>query len=216
MATKRKTTAGGTARAGRADDAEPSRLELLLLALVERDGPVTAYRIRRLLEASPTAALSASAGSVYPAVRRLEERGLLAAGEARDGRGARRLRVTAAGRRRVRRWLREPEAGGLTEDPLRRQALFVARLPPRERRAWLRRALEASLAEEAALERFARRDDLPPTDFWAHDNPRRLMAARIEWLRAWLESEDDVPSSTGGSGTGARHAPERRTRDDSS
>ncbi len=52
-----------------------SELEAVVLGLVWSDGPCTAYAVRRTVQASLSAQWSGSAGAVYPAVARLEQRG---------------------------------------------------------------------------------------------------------------------------------------------
>ncbi len=171
-------------------EATGSLLENLVLARIERDGPITAYRVRALIEASPTDALSSSTGSIYPLLRRLQARGLLERGAARDGRGTRLLSVTEAGSVQVLRWLLSDDgARHLAEDPLRTKASFVGRLTPAQRRRWLRAALRASEEKLAQIEAFFEREALPEVDYWAHENAVRLMRARIGWLQTWLAHE---------------------------
>ena len=176
---------------------ESSLLENLVLARVDRDGPITAYRVRALFEASPTDSLSSSTGSIYPILRRLEQRGLIERGPKSDGRGTRLLKATEAGAAQVLRWLlSDTGSRHLAEDPLRTKASFVGRLTPASRRKWLRRAIAASTAKLEQVEEFFRRQALPEVDFWANENALRLMRARIEWLQDWLAHEQRQTART--------------------
>src|SRR6185295_17044582 len=82
--------------------------EGMLLALMLRQQPVTAYQLFRFFETSPVTSINASKGQLYPAIRRLRERGLIAGRKvAGDGRGAEALSVTKAGEGAVRAWVQE-------------------------------------------------------------------------------------------------------------
>jgi DNA-binding PadR family transcriptional regulator len=72
-------------------------LELLLLAAV-RDEPAHGYRIVELLRQRSEGLFELGEGTVYPALYRLEKRGLLASGwDASSGRRRRVYRVTPRG-----------------------------------------------------------------------------------------------------------------------
>jgi transcriptional regulator len=77
-------------------------LELLLLQAL-RTGPLHGYAIARHIERVSEDALSVEEGSLYPALHRLEERGLVLAKWTKGdkGRRVRTYSLTAAGRRRL-------------------------------------------------------------------------------------------------------------------
>ena len=124
-----------------------SELESFVLGLVWQTGPCSAYEIRRQMRASPSSQWSASAGAIYPLIRRLERAGLVAARERATGKRRRReYRATAAGVRALKAWIGPPlakEAVTVAHDPLRTRARFLGVLTARERRAWVRGALAA-------------------------------------------------------------------------
>lgn len=159
-------------------------LEAVVLGLVLRSGGATAYAVRRSLEASPAARFSDSAGSVYPLVRRLARRGLLAGRAARNG--ARRStvwRCTPAGEQGLRAWLEVPaELGELvTADPLRTRVIYLGALAPAARRRWLARAEQGLRAHRAAIaERLRAEQD--PWMALAHRNALLQADARLAWL----------------------------------
>ena len=85
---------------------EPSPLECALLALL-RQAPSSGYDLRKMFAETPLAHFSDSPGAVYPALQRLERRGLLSSSAGTGGRKRRAMRLTAAGRGALRRWLRK-------------------------------------------------------------------------------------------------------------
>ncbi len=124
-----------------------SELECFTLGLVWRHGPCSAYDVRMLMQDSPSTQWSASAGAIYPLIRRLQREGLLRGRQERRGRRARRVySATPAGERALRGWLGPPladEAVTVAYDPLRSRARFLGVLRARERARWVAAALEA-------------------------------------------------------------------------
>jgi DNA-binding PadR family transcriptional regulator len=88
---------------------QASTLEFVLLGLLDQ-APRSGYDLRRVLADTPLKRFSDSPGAIYPALRRLERRGWIAAlpGPAAPARGRRALRLGARGRRAFVGWLRTP------------------------------------------------------------------------------------------------------------
>ena len=109
-----------------------TELEGAVLGAVQRDGPCTPYSIKVLFRKSPSEFWSGSAGAIYPLMRRLEQRGLLASERASTGkRGHRNYRATALGKRAFTRWMTDSEqAVGMGYDPLRTRLVFLKQLTP--------------------------------------------------------------------------------------
>lgn len=165
-------------------------LEAFALGLIWRHGPCTAYTVRKLMADSPSTQWSASAGAIYPLVRRLEKRGLLKSLAARgDARNARRYAATPRGVAALRTWIGPPlpeAAITVAYDPLRSRARFLGALGPDERRAWIAAALDAL---NVVAERVRRWDEL----YSAEGDPHAAsmtrsgeldVQSRREWLRA--------------------------------
>lgn len=131
-----------------------SELECFTLGLIWRHGPCSAYDVRMLMQDSPSTQWSASAGAIYPLIRRLEREKLVAGRDEPHGRRARRVfRATPAGIRVLRDWIGPPlaaEAITVAYDPLRSRARFLSVLPARSRARWVEAAL-------GALDEVARR-----------------------------------------------------------
>jgi len=128
-----------------------TELEGAALGVVIRDGPVTAYAVKELFRGSPSEFWSGSAGSIYPLMRRLEQRGLVTSERAETGQSRRKMyRSAPEGRRAFRRWLTDAErAAAMGFDPLRTRLVFFDRLSARDRERF-RDSFEAAL------------EDLPP------------------------------------------------------
>ena len=79
-------------------------LDLLILKIVEL-GPVHGYGISQRIQQISNDVLQVKQGSLYPALHRLEKRGLLTAewGESEAGRQSKFYSLSAAGRRQLRR-----------------------------------------------------------------------------------------------------------------
>ena len=84
-------------------------LEYALLGLV-RQRAMSGYDIGRLFEETPLAHFSSSPGAIYPALKRLDSRGLLQAemDSATEARPRRLYSLTTAGARVLDDWLRQP------------------------------------------------------------------------------------------------------------
>lgn len=131
-----------------------SELEGFVLGLIWEMGPCSPYELRRQMRSSPSTQWSASAGAIYPLVRRLEKLGFVRSLAKKTGKRARReYQVTASGTRALRAWVGPPlarEAITVAHDPLRSRARFLAALSHKERVAWVK-------AARAALDEVERR-----------------------------------------------------------
>lgn len=131
-----------------------TELEGAILSEIEHRGHQTAYQVRTAFADSFSLEWKGSAGSVYPAVKRLEQAGLLQASKAQGGRSTRRLELTEAGRNALEMWACDPAlASSVGIDPFRLRAGIWASLP-REKQALvlagITQAIEASAGALAA------------------------------------------------------------------
>ena len=121
-------------------DRDLTDLEAVTIAFIQRRQPCTPYQVRRSFEKSATTRFSSSAGSIYPLMRRLSDRGYIHSvdGES-DGRNSIRYRVTAMGRRKVRQWITGSGDQSLigVYDPIRSRLLNLSLLPKRDQISWL-------------------------------------------------------------------------------
>jgi DNA-binding PadR family transcriptional regulator len=153
------------------------------LALVIRVEPATAYQLSKIYAESPVSNFGTSKGKIYPLIRRMKARKLLASeAVAEDRRGSELLRSTAAGRKAVRRWVMEIRPTHLLpEDPLRTKLQSFDLLAPEEQREWVAQA-RAALAEKLdEVEQYGKGVTVPYKDL-VHDNAVISIRSRLDWL----------------------------------
>ena len=94
----------------------------------------TAFRVRRAFELSGSAIWRGSAGAVYPAIRRLTERGLISARPIDSRRGGNSLNLSRAGREALSAWTMDlGRAVDVGSDPFRLRAGLWKQLRAAER-----------------------------------------------------------------------------------
>ena len=153
--------------------------------------PMSGYAVRQAITDTLGHFWHESFGQIYPTLAALESAGLIR----RDGPGATSgsvFRITAAGRRRLRRLLAEPVPTSPPRDALLLRLFFGRHLGVAGTKALLADALaaaEAKAAELAALhaevQAEAQTEDHP---YWLMtiSAGRHAAAARIDWLRESL------------------------------
>jgi DNA-binding PadR family transcriptional regulator len=123
--------------------------------------PMSGYEIKQLVDKSTRFFWAASYGQIYPALRRLRERGLVEASEQPQG-GRRRVvyRLTPAGSQALVAWLREPPPPlELREEGLLK--LFFAGTLEHDEALTLVRSIRASWEETLARLREVERTKAP-------------------------------------------------------
>jgi DNA-binding PadR family transcriptional regulator len=156
-------------------------LAMLLLA------PMSAYQIKKAMEASISHFYSAAHSQVYQQASRLVRDGYVREKEAPGGRRARILSLSPKGRRAVTEWLRSPEAEDQLYSELLVKTFFASYADdPAAFRVMLEGRREESAATLAGYEQF-----LPMLES-AEDNPYPAMtlSAGIHYYRselAWID-----------------------------
>jgi DNA-binding PadR family transcriptional regulator len=135
-----------------------TELEGATLGLLWLRGSATAYELRAMVADSPTPHWSASAGTIYPLVRKLSKSRLIALSSTGDGRHTRRLRITGSGMRAFKKWIRDcsPAVIGPPPDPVRTRVRFIELLSTSEGRRLLEQ-FEEHLKIQFSLMRVGRR-----------------------------------------------------------
>lgn len=151
-------------------------LELQILGFLD-EGPLHGYELRRRVIQLGGPGTRLSEGALYPALTRLEHRGLVSRSVAPGARGRAKqvLSITSAGRQRLHQLLREATGPDVACTPRFMKVLaFLSRLPdPRERRTVLLRRL-------AVL-------DTPPSFFTSPEGrPQRLGGEEDPYRRGML------------------------------
>ena len=164
-------------------DLKVTEHEGILLSLVLRQQPVTAYQLFRFFEQSPVTSINASKGQLYPAIRRLRQRGLLEAREvAGDGRKSEELSVTDVGRKAVRNWVKEiNDAHIILDDPLRTRILSFDVLTREERLEWVAKAKALIKERRRYVDEYDAKVEVPYQDF-AYRSVTETLRIKMEWL----------------------------------
>jgi PadR family transcriptional regulator AphA len=114
---------------------ELSSTAYVILGLL-RSGPKSGYEIKSIVDRSTRFFWAASYGQIYPELRRLAEAGLIAGKPTPQGGRKRTVyRLTADGRRELRRWLDEPPEVFETRDEGLLKLFFSGAKPESARKA---------------------------------------------------------------------------------
>ena len=162
-----------------------SELESCVLGVIRRTQPCTGYSVRKVFQQSLTTTWSASTGAIYPLLKKLTAEGLIAAdADALDGRGGRRLLVTAKGDDALRAWLTETDRSiGLpAADLIRTRSYLLSLIDEAAQRRLIdewRTATSTTLAAVRELGQITK--DVPP-DRIAFRGSELQLEARLQWL----------------------------------
>lgn len=165
-----------------------SELEGAVLGVVAQHGPLTPYAVRQEFARSPNPHWTASAGSIYPLLRRLErQRFVSARAHATGARRGQKYSLTAAGRKLLRTWILEAQDEKIasTSDLLRLRVHFLAALSPAERVRFIDTALATMRREVTKISAFCRKKE-KAGDLFDHIATRGtvlMTRARLAWLR---------------------------------
>jgi len=152
----------------------------VLLGLLT-DQPRTGYDLERLMREDLDSIWRAEFSQIYPALARLRRAGYVVLRVLGPRRGPRRnlYRVTAAGRRELKRWISEPVSAPRVRDEGLARIAFLDNLPSEERRQAVAN-LDQTIAEEIARLRSA------PAPRGFRREARRGVLERLETTRRWL------------------------------
>ena len=166
--------------------------EQVLLGLIA-SGPRSGYGLKKLFSTSPAGVYQPSPGALYPALRRLEDRGLLQAEKTvSSGRRAQRVYcVTEAGRAVHLDWLRQPVVPDTIASDLglhlMRFALMENNLPRQAVLAFLADLASALDGFVSGVEQFVASgvgQSLPRHAVLALDHGIVMHRASLEWARS--------------------------------
>jgi DNA-binding PadR family transcriptional regulator len=157
--------------------------------------PRTGYDLARVIEEEVEPVWKAEISQIYPALARLRRAGHVVLRVLGPRRGPHRnlYRVTAAGRRELRRWLLEPPPTPRGRDDGLARIAFLDTLAVPERRQVLR-GYEKTVSEEIARLRAA-----PPPDGFRRE-AREAAVEKLEAARRWARTLSSRPSLAAPSG----------------
>ena len=155
----------------------------VLLGLLSEQ-PRTGYELERVMRTELDSIWRAEYSQIYPELARLRRSGLVFLRVLGPRRGPRRnlYRITAAGRRELRRWVAgRLEAPAAEKDPTLARLAFLDALDPLDR-------MEILLAEERRLsDEITRLRTAPPPHGFRRET-RRATVEKLEAARRWIRS----------------------------
>lgn len=171
-------------------------LDGLLLFLVSHKGQ-SGYDIRQLFQSSPIGIFSDSPGAIYPALARLEMRGLLASISEEGGRRRRVYERTKEGDRALREWLSgpiEPDVLARRPQDLELRFVIIAEILGRkEAMRFMRNYARAVEARFGELETFFRGAgaQMSRTSRETFELGLRISRVRRDWCRELVSKEGE-------------------------
>jgi len=169
-------------------------LEGGILGAIASQEPCTAYRVHKEFSNSPSLYFSGSAGSVYPAFRRLEARGLIKAKSVGTQlRPAKGYVLTKAGREVFQAWYLSPALaadGGF--DPLRLRFSMIESQPPETRAGVLGDLISAATKRIQKVKKMLAA--LPETSapYFAAQLELAALQAKVKVMQTWKKNGPDL------------------------
>jgi DNA-binding PadR family transcriptional regulator len=155
-----------------------TELEGAILGVLSRRDNVTAYMVRKEFLQSPSAEWSGSAGSVYPAIKRLAEAGCIRAINVARGHH---LELTTDGKNELTAWIENAQrAAGPGMDPFRTRAGHLLKLPKAKRERFATELRREIAIQRAQIESLLAISD--PVDRVALELALDLHGVRLKWL----------------------------------
>jgi PadR family transcriptional regulator AphA len=183
-------------------DRQLTPFEHILLGLICQE-PSSGYDLKRIFAVTPMGVYQPSSGALYPALRRLELKGLVQAQApaGRDGNSARHRRVyepTRTGQAAHVNWLRTPiEPATVARDlglHLMRFVMMEHLLPPAEVLAFLQNLRDELGAFTAQLEHYAAASELGNSHArLALDHGLAVHRASLQWAERTLAALSAAP-----------------------
>jgi DNA-binding PadR family transcriptional regulator len=163
-----------------------SELEGAILTEIGYRQKLTAFKVRQAFKSSPSTYWQGSAGSVYPAIKRMVEKGLIAASAHGDARGTQTLRLTADGQTALTQWALDAQAiVAVGTDPFRLRVGLWQTLTVEDQISHAERMIEAVGEAIGSLKKY--RENQDKFEAVQADLAIELQISRLDWLKRWLE-----------------------------
>jgi len=164
-----------------------TELEGVILGIVASRQPCSTYAVLSRFRNSPSSRWSSSTGAIYPAIRRLKDRGFLSASEeSRGNRRSQHLSLSDKGRSILHDWVTNltEEMGSAAPDPICMRVTYLAALTPTEQLQFIDRAEEITRGRLELAHAY--RGDPEAKGSWTFQASARgaikALEARLEWL----------------------------------
>jgi DNA-binding PadR family transcriptional regulator len=176
---------------GAAEEIDVSEYEGSLLALTLRNQPISAHQLLKIFERSPVSSLNRSKGNVYPLIRRLKNRKLLATQAPTEGRSKEHLVCTEKGERAVRKWVNDVHSDHiLLNDPLRTRIISFSLLNRNEQ---IDNVQSMVATQMDFIEKYNAAISIPFQEM-VYSNTMKALSSRMTWLseiRKYIHSLGD-------------------------
>ena len=158
-----------------------TELEGAVLSEIHHRGALTAFKVRKAFQDSPSIEWSGSSGAVYPAIRRMTESGLIQEKLMAQARKVNHLSLTQAGIDSLNQWIVAPRrATSVGLDPFRLRAGLWPYLSPEVRKEGLQRVKGEIEVEIAHLRAYLETLDL--VERRRVELSIILQETRLQWL----------------------------------
>jgi DNA-binding PadR family transcriptional regulator len=158
-----------------------TELEGAVLSEIHHRGALTAFKVRKAFQDSPSIEWSGSSGAVYPAIRRMTDNGLIQEMRMAQARKVNHLSLTQAGIDSLTQWIVAPgRAVNVGLDPFRLRAGLWPHLSPEVRKAGLQRVKGEIEAEIVHLRAYLETLDL--VERRRVELSIILQETRLQWL----------------------------------
>jgi len=159
-----------------------SELEGAILLEIDLRGRSTAFQVRKAFQMSPTQNWSGSAGAIYPAIKRLVEKGYISKVAQDDARGTQHLRVTPDGQAALKDWATDRElATAINADPFRTRIDYLMTMSETDRTHALSAIHDTLIEQQALIKRLTESE--PETKREANQLVSLLLTSRLNWVK---------------------------------
>lgn len=162
-----------------------SELEGAILLEIDLRGRSTAFQVRKAFQMSPTQDWSGSAGAVYPAIKRLVEKGYISKTAQDDARGTQHLNATREGQLALKDWATDRElATAINADPFRTRMDYLMTMSQADRTQALTTIHDTLVEKQDLIKRLTESE--PATKREANQLVSTLLSSRLNWVRQIL------------------------------
>lgn len=162
-------------------------LEAYILGVIGEQQPCSPYFVHKTFLASPSLFFSGSAGAIYPAINRLEKRGILkSARSGTRGKPSKSLTITAKGEKEYLAWFFDSQkAGDPGFDPLRGRVSMIGALKSKGRMEVFQRLIAAVEERLTTLNNLALKKHSGLGMAQALEMEKATLQAKLKVLKKW-------------------------------